>query len=39
MPEFTLDHVVIAVRDLDGATADYAALLGRRSFNAAYQSA
>jgi methylmalonyl-CoA epimerase len=29
MPEFTLDHVVIAVRDLDGATADYAALLGR----------
>lgn len=29
MPEFTLDHVVIAVRDLDGATADYSALLGR----------
>jgi methylmalonyl-CoA epimerase len=29
MPEFTLDHVVIAVRDLDGATQDYAALLGR----------
>ena len=29
MPEFTLDHVVIAVRDLDGASADYAALLGR----------
>ena len=29
MPEFTLDNVVIAVRDLDGATADYAALLGR----------
>jgi methylmalonyl-CoA epimerase len=30
MPEFTLDHVVIAVRDLDGATKDYATLLGRR---------
>jgi methylmalonyl-CoA epimerase len=29
MPEFTLDHVVIAVRDLDGATKDYATLLGR----------
>ncbi len=29
MPEFTLDHAVIAVRDLEGATADYAALLGR----------
>lgn len=29
MAEFTLDHVVIAVRDLNGATADYAALLGR----------
>jgi catechol 2,3-dioxygenase-like lactoylglutathione lyase family enzyme len=25
----TLDHVVIAVRDLDGAAADYTALLGR----------
>ena len=23
MPEFTLDHVVIAVKDLDGATQDY----------------
>ena len=30
MPDFTLDHVVIAVRDLDGATHDYATLLGRR---------
>jgi methylmalonyl-CoA epimerase len=29
MPDFTLDHLVIAVRDLDAATADYAALLGR----------
>lgn len=29
MPDFTLDHVVIAVRDLDGATKDYATLLGR----------
>ena len=29
MPDFTLDHVVIAVRDLDAATADYTALLGR----------
>jgi methylmalonyl-CoA epimerase len=29
MPDFTLDHVVIAVRDLDGATQDYATLLGR----------
>jgi methylmalonyl-CoA epimerase len=29
MPEFTLDHAVIAVRDLDAATTDYAALLGR----------
>ena len=29
MPDFTLDHVVIAVRDLDQATADYTALLGR----------
>jgi methylmalonyl-CoA epimerase len=29
MPEFTLDHVVIGVRDLEGATKDYAALLGR----------
>jgi len=26
----TLDHVVIAVRDLDAATADYTALLGRQ---------
>ena len=30
MPNFTLDHVVIAVRDLAGATRDYEALLGRR---------
>ena len=30
MPDFTLDHVVIAVRDLDRATADYTALLGRK---------
>ena len=29
MPDFTLDHVVIGVRDLDGATRDYATLLGR----------
>lgn len=29
MSELTLDHVVIAVRDLDGATADYVKLLGR----------
>ncbi len=29
MTEFTLDHAVIAVRDLDAATADYTALLGR----------
>jgi methylmalonyl-CoA epimerase len=29
MPEFTLDHLVIAVRDLEGATHDYTALLGR----------
>jgi methylmalonyl-CoA epimerase len=29
MPDFTLDHLVIAVRDLDAATADYAALFGR----------
>lgn len=30
MPEeFTLDHVVIAVRDLESATADYSELLGR----------
>lgn len=29
MPDFTLDHAVIAVRDLDAATADYTALLGR----------
>lgn len=29
MPEFTLDHVIIAVRDLDAASADYEALLGR----------
>jgi catechol 2,3-dioxygenase-like lactoylglutathione lyase family enzyme len=29
MPEFTLDHAVIAVQDLDAATSDYAALLGR----------
>ena len=30
MPDLTLDHVVIAVRDLDAATADYTALLGRK---------
>lgn len=30
MPELTLDHVVIAVRDLTTATADYADLLGRQ---------
>jgi catechol 2,3-dioxygenase-like lactoylglutathione lyase family enzyme len=29
MTDFTLDHVVIAVRDLDAATRDYTALLGR----------
>lgn len=29
MSDFTLDHVVIAVQDLDAATADYTALLGR----------
>jgi catechol 2,3-dioxygenase-like lactoylglutathione lyase family enzyme len=29
MSDFTLDHVVIAVRDLASATADYTALLGR----------
>jgi methylmalonyl-CoA epimerase len=29
MPDFTLDHLVIAVRDLDAATDDYAALFGR----------
>jgi catechol 2,3-dioxygenase-like lactoylglutathione lyase family enzyme len=29
MPDFTLDHVVIAVRDLDAATADYTKLFGR----------
>ena len=28
MPDFVLDHVVIAVRDLDAATKDYTALLG-----------
>jgi catechol 2,3-dioxygenase-like lactoylglutathione lyase family enzyme len=40
MGELTLDHVVIAVRDLEGATRDYAALLGRspswRGGHAAY---
>jgi methylmalonyl-CoA epimerase len=30
MSEFTLDHVVIAARDLDAATAHYTALLGRQ---------
>lgn len=30
MPDFLLDHVVIAVRDLDAATADYTAILGRQ---------
>jgi catechol 2,3-dioxygenase-like lactoylglutathione lyase family enzyme len=30
MPDFTLDHVIIAVRDLEAATEDYVALLGRR---------
>ncbi len=30
MPEFTLDHVVIAVKDLDGATQDYTHVLGRK---------
>lgn len=29
MSDLTLDHVVIAVRDLDAATQDYTALLGR----------
>ncbi|MDP9236405.1 MAG: VOC family protein [Chloroflexota bacterium] len=29
MPDLTLDHVVIAVTDLDAATRDYIALLGR----------
>ncbi len=29
MPDFTLDHVVIAVQDLDAATDDYTVLLGR----------
>ena len=29
MTDLTLDHVVIAVQDLDAATADYTALLGR----------
>ena len=29
MSELTLDHVVIAVRDLDAATHDYTILLGR----------
>src|SRR2546426_567143 len=29
MPDFIIDHVVIAVRDLDGATRDYATLFGR----------
>jgi methylmalonyl-CoA epimerase len=29
MSELTLDHIVIAVRDLDAATADYTKLLGR----------
>ncbi len=29
MADFTLDHAVIAVRDLDAATADYTVLLGR----------
>jgi methylmalonyl-CoA epimerase len=29
MVDFTLDHVVIAVKDLTGATADYANILGR----------
>lgn len=29
MSDLTLDHVVIGVRDLDGATDDYRALLGR----------
>jgi catechol 2,3-dioxygenase-like lactoylglutathione lyase family enzyme len=30
MADLTLDHVVIAVRDLEAATADYTAILGRR---------
>ena len=30
MSEFTLDHVVIAVRDLDAATEHYSAILGRQ---------
>lgn len=29
MTGFTLDHIVIAVRDLEGATADYAKIFGR----------
>ena len=29
MSDFTLDHVVIAVHNLDAATMDYTALLGR----------
>lgn len=29
MPDLSLDHVVIAVKDLEDATRDYAALLGR----------
>ncbi len=29
MPDFLLDHVVIAVRDLDVATTDFSAILGR----------
>ncbi len=29
MADLTLDHVVIAVKDLDGATADYVNILGR----------
>ncbi len=29
MPDLTLDHVVIAVRDLDAATTDYEAIFGR----------
>jgi|GEM_PF-58669 len=30
MADLTLDHVIIAVQDLEAATADYAMLLGRR---------
>ena len=30
MPDFVLDHVVIAVRDLDAATEDYTAIFGRQ---------